>query len=126
MSREKRAPQAHVMCFKKNDNEMKEVIDLKEFRNSLENESDRGVVLISAELIHNSLKELFEKHLILNIPGYDQTDYRHLFYDAAYYLVGYLQGRKESIKKHITTGWCGTANSGPTPQTFGEIGKVNF
>src|SRR3972149_10029666 len=44
----------------------KEDKDLNRFYNNLKNESDRGVVLISAELIHNCLTDLFEKYLILN------------------------------------------------------------
>jgi len=154
---------------------MKENIDLEKFWVSLKNESDRGVVLISFELIHNFLTNLFEKYLILNselrktilesplaplntfsnkskmayslglidkkhynnleylrkirnkfahrifdasfddakiigwckklditrIPGYDPSNYRHLFYDAAYYLAGYLQGHIVSIEKQV-------------------------
>lgn len=45
---------------------MKEDIDLNKFSEMLKNESDRGVVLISAELINNYLTSLFEKYLILN------------------------------------------------------------
>jgi len=152
---------------------MKEDINLEKFGELLKNESDRGVVLISAELIHNYLTKLFQKRLILNsklrkdiidnsmaplhtfsskikmayslclidkehyenlecirqirnkfahrifdasfdddeiikwckkinivrIPSYDQSNYRHLFYDAAYYLAGYLAGRIMSIEK---------------------------
>jgi DNA-binding MltR family transcriptional regulator len=152
---------------------MKEDIDLGKFFESLKNESDRGVVLISAELINNYLTDLFDKYLILNnelrkdifenalaplhtfstkikmayslglideehyttldylrkirnkfahrifdasfedneiiewckkikiirIPSYDPTNYRHLFYDGAYYLAGYLRGRITSIEK---------------------------
>ncbi len=159
--------------YQKNDVNMKEDVDLNKFSESLKNESDRGVVLISAELIHNCLTNLFEKYLILNsnlrktildnslaplhtfsnkikmayslglvdkeqynnleyirkirnkfahrifdasfddaeiiqwckklnitrIPGYDPTNYRHLFYDAAFYLAGYLHGRISSIEK---------------------------
>ena len=152
---------------------MKENINLQEFWGNLKSESDRGVVLISAELIHNRLTNLFEKYLILNsdlkkaifesalsplnnfsnkvkmayslglidekhfnnldnvrrirnkfahrifdasfeddeiiefckkfkisrLSGYDPLNYRHLFYDVAYYLAGYLEGRISSIKK---------------------------
>jgi len=45
---------------------MKEDINLNKFIENLKNESDRGVVLISAELINNCLTSLFEKYLILN------------------------------------------------------------
>ena len=45
---------------------MKEDINLNKFIENLKNESDRGVVLISFELIHNYLTSLFEKYLILN------------------------------------------------------------
>lgn len=156
---------------------MKENIDLKKFWVNIENESDRGVVLISSELIHNYLTNLFEKYLILNsklkdtllnnplaplntfsnkikmayslglidknqfnnlecirkirnkfahrifdasfddpeiigwcnelnitrIPGFDPSNYRHLFYDAAYFLAGYLQSRTSSIVKQKYT-----------------------
>lgn len=152
---------------------MRDDIDLYKFRESLENESDRGVVLISTELIHYYLTMLFEEHLILNkelrkdilesalaplhtlsnkikmayalglinkenynnleyirkirnkfahrifdasfedskiiewctkikivrLPGYDPNNYRHLFYDVAFYLAGYLQGSVVSRKK---------------------------
>lgn len=150
---------------------MKEYID--KFFEKLKNESDRGVVLISAELINNYLTILFEKYLILNkdlkkdifayslaplhnfsnkikmayslglideeqyknleyvrkirnkfahrifdasfedvqiiewckkikiprIPGDDPNNYRYLFYDVAYFLVGYLHSRTLSIEK---------------------------
>lgn len=152
---------------------MKEDIDLEKFHESLQNESDRGVVLISAELINNRLTELFNKYLILNsnlrkeilensvgplhilsnkikmayclglidkknynnlecirkirnkfahrifdasfddteimqwcrsvdikrLHGYDSSNYRSLFYDAAYYLSGYLDGRISSTEQ---------------------------
>ena len=45
---------------------MKEYMDFNKFDEMLKNESDRGVVLISAELINNCLTSLFEKYLILN------------------------------------------------------------
>ena len=45
---------------------MKEDIDLEKFGVLLKNESDRGVVLISAELIYNYLTKLFQKRLLLN------------------------------------------------------------
>lgn len=150
---------------------MKEDID--KFFEKLKNESDRGVVLISAEFINNYLTILFEKYLILNkdlkkdifayslaplhnfsnkikmayslglideeqyknleyvrkirnkfahrifdasfedvqiiewckkikiprIPGDDPNNYRYLFYDVAYFLVGYLHSRTLSIEK---------------------------
>jgi DNA-binding MltR family transcriptional regulator len=152
---------------------MKEEIDLKRFWENLKEESDRGVVLISAELIHNCLTDLFEKHLVLNsksregifenplaplhtfsnkirmayslglidekhhknleyirkirnkfahrifdasfddpeiiswckklniarLPSYDPSNSRHLFYDATYYLAGYLHGRISCLEK---------------------------
>jgi vacuolar-type H+-ATPase subunit F/Vma7 len=40
--------------------------DIEKFFEKLKNESDRGVVLISEELINNYLTSLFEKYLILN------------------------------------------------------------
>ena len=49
--------------YLRNGVDMKEDIDLSQFRESLENESDRGVVLISAELVNNYLTNLFEKYL---------------------------------------------------------------
>ena len=147
--------------------------DIGKFFEKLKNESDRGVVLISAELINNYLTILFEKYLILNkdlkkdifeyslaplhnfsnkikmayslglideeqyknleyvrkirnkfahrifdasfedvqiiewckkikiprIPGDDPNNYRYLFYDVAYFLVGYLHSRALSIEK---------------------------
>lgn len=45
---------------------MKEEINLNKFQKNLENESDRGVALISAEIINNCLTSIFEKYLILN------------------------------------------------------------
>jgi len=45
---------------------MKEDINLNKFIENLKNESDRGVVLVSAELINNYLTSLFEKYLVLN------------------------------------------------------------
>ena len=152
---------------------MKEDINLQRFGEILKDESDRGVVLISAELIHKYLTMLFEKTIILNsklkkdimensmaplhtfsnkikmayslglidkqhygnleyirqirnkfahrifdasfnddeiikwckkinivrIPSYNLRDYRSLFYDAAYYLAGYLAGRISSFEK---------------------------
>ncbi len=152
---------------------MKEDIDLHKFWRTLKDESNRGVVLISTELIHSYLTKLFENRLILNsklkkdiiensmaplytfsskikmayslglidktnyenlecvrqirnkfahrifdasfkdeeiikwckkikidrIPGYDPSNYRHLFYDLAYYLAGYLQGLVTTLEK---------------------------
>lgn len=152
---------------------MKEEIFLNKFFENLKNESDRGVVLITATLLENFLIKLFEKYLILNkklrtdilenslaplntfsnkikmayslglidkehydnleyirkirnkfahrifdasfedteiiewckkikitrIPIYDLNNYRHLFYDGAYYLAGYLHSRALSIEK---------------------------
>ena len=152
---------------------MKEDRNLYKFIEKLKNESDRGVVLISAEFINNYLTSLFEKYLILNkdlrkgilenslaplhtfsnkikmayslglidkkqyknleyirkirnkfahrifdasfedteiiewcnkikitrIPGDDPSNYRYLFYDAAYFLAGYLHSRALSIEK---------------------------
>ena len=42
--------------------------------------------------------EWCKKINIKRIPSYDKTNYRHLFYDGAYYIAGYLHGRTLSIK----------------------------
>lgn len=152
---------------------MKEEIDLRKFFETLKNESDRGLVLLTSSILEIYLIKLFEKYLILDkklrkailedslaplstfsnkikmayslglidkksyknleyirqirnkfahnlyeatfedrqiidwcnnivfqrIPGYDPANYRHLFYDAAFFLSGYLTGRMITIEK---------------------------
>jgi hypothetical protein len=43
--------------------------------------------------------EWCKKIKIPRIPGDDPNNYRHLFYDVAYFLAGYLHSRALSIEK---------------------------
>lgn len=80
---------------------MKEDIDLNKFSEILKNESDRGVALISAELINNCLTSLFEKYLILN---------KDLRKDILEYSLAPLHTFSNKIKMAYSLGLIGKKN----------------
>jgi DNA-binding MltR family transcriptional regulator len=78
------------------------LIDKKQFNNLKFIKEVRNIFAHSLDDVNFNNKKIIElckKIDIPRIPGYNQDNIREIFYDASFFLAGYLKARISSLKK---------------------------